>query len=135
MNSFNHYAYGAIGDWLYRSVAGIDTSEAEPGYKKIILRPRPGAGLEWAEGRLETMYGTIVSRWSRTEEGRMEVRATVPANTSAEIVLPGAASTAAVMESGRPLAEAEGLSFAEETPDGVKLTAAAGEYAFAYSLG
>jgi alpha-L-rhamnosidase len=45
MNSFNHYAYGAIGDWLYRIVAGIDTDEAAPGYKHILIKPHPGPGL------------------------------------------------------------------------------------------
>ncbi|MBB6637793.1 family 78 glycoside hydrolase catalytic domain [Cohnella thailandensis] len=134
MNSFNHYAYGAIGDWLYRSVAGIDTDEEQAGYKKIVIRPRPGNGLSWAEGRLKTMYGTIVSRWSKSENGRMEANVTVPANTTAEIVLPGAASAAEVTESGIPLAEAEGIESVEGTESGVKFSAQAGKYSFVYSL-
>jgi Bacterial alpha-L-rhamnosidase. len=134
MNSFNHYAYGAIGDWLYRSVAGIDTDEEQAGYKKIVIRPRPGNGLSWAEGRLKTMYGTIVSRWSKSENGRMEVNVTVPANATGEIILPGAASAVEVTESGGPLAEAEGIASAEETESGLRLSVLSGEYSFAYSL-
>src|SRR5690606_38793207 len=55
MNSFNHYAYGAIGDWLYRCVAGIDTDEGNAGYKHITIRPQPGSELSWADGVLESM--------------------------------------------------------------------------------
>jgi len=55
MNSFNHYAYGAIGDWLYRKVLGIDMDEQYPAYKKSIIKPLPGEGLSFAKGRLETM--------------------------------------------------------------------------------
>ncbi|WP_436756432.1 alpha-L-rhamnosidase C-terminal domain-containing protein, partial [Streptomyces sp. URMC 124] len=67
MNSFNHYAYGAIGDWLYRTVAGIQTVEASPGYKHMVIAPIPGPGLTWAEGSINTMYGPVRSFW-RLEE-------------------------------------------------------------------
>lgn len=131
MNSFNHYAYGAIGDWLYRCVAGIDTDEAEAGYKRVRIRPQPGEGLSWAEGRIETMYGTVVSRWSRGEDGRMEICVVVPPNTAAEIVLPGA-KLESVRESGARLEAAPGLSRAEETAEGVRLEAVSGDYRFTY---
>lgn len=131
MNSFNHYAYGAIGDWLYRCVAGIDTDEAGAGYKRLRIRPMPGEGLSWAEGRLETMYGTVVSHWSRSEEDGVEVRIVIPPNTSAEIVLPGA-SLGEVRENGAAISTANGITSAEQTEEGVRLMAGSGDYRFIY---
>lgn len=88
MNSFNHYAYGAIGQWLYRTIAGIDTGETpdEVGYRKIILRPTVGGGLMHAEGEHFSPYGRIISAW-RIENGRFYYSCTVPPNTSANLYL------------------------------------------------
>ncbi|REE92775.1 alpha-L-rhamnosidase [Paenibacillus taihuensis] len=135
MNSFNHYAYGAIGDWLYRNVAGIHMVEDQPGYKQIRIQPQPGPGLTWAEGKLETMYGTLISRWSREQFGSgggMEVTVVIPPNTRAEIVLPGSASIEDITESGIALADAEGIQNIELTTAGLKLLAASGDYRFVY---
>ncbi len=63
MNSFNHYAYGAVGAWMYRTVAGLDLDPAEPGYRHIIFRPHPGGSLTWAEARLQTAFGETSIRW------------------------------------------------------------------------
>lgn len=87
MNSFNHYAYGAIGDWLYRAVAGIDTDPREPGYKHILLHPRPGPGLTHVRAALESPYGLIVSAW-RIENGRFDWDVTIPPNARATLTLP-----------------------------------------------
>jgi len=88
MNSFNHYAYGAIGEWLYASVAGIDLDAAKPGYKHIIIRPQPGGGLTWARGELLSRYGRIACAW-RIEARRLHVDVTIPPNTTATVTLPG----------------------------------------------
>ncbi|WP_159888617.1 alpha-L-rhamnosidase [Paenibacillus puerhi] len=133
MNSFNHYAYGAIGDWLYRVVAGIQTDERYPGYKRVHIRPTPGAGLEWAEGRLETMHGEVRCRWERTDGDRVDIRVTIPANATGVIRLPLAAVDG-VRESGLPLEQAEGLKVAEESEEGVTLEAGSGDYRFTYVL-
>lgn len=85
MNSFNHYAYGAVGEWMYANIAGIDA--LEPGFRKILIRPQPGGGLTWARGRLESPFGVISTEW-RIENGTFTLRATVPANTEAVIELP-----------------------------------------------
>ncbi|MBX3062736.1 MAG: family 78 glycoside hydrolase catalytic domain [Anaerolineae bacterium] len=87
MNSFNHYAYGAIGAWLYNTVAGIEIDPAQPGYKHSILRPQPGGGLTQAEGKLHTQYGELVSRWE-LKDGVFEWVVIVPPNTSATAYLP-----------------------------------------------
>ena len=89
MNSFNHYAYGAIGEWLYSRVAGIKIDEENPGYKHFILAPHPGGELTYAKASFESMYGTIVSDW-KIEGGKMNYSIEIPANTTAEVVLPEA---------------------------------------------
>lgn len=87
MNSFNHYAYGAIGAWLYNTVAGIEIDPAQPGYKHSILRPQPGGGLSHACGSLKTMYGELVSDW-KLNGGKFEWTVVVPPNTTATAHLP-----------------------------------------------
>jgi alpha-L-rhamnosidase len=92
MNSFNHYAFGAIGDWLYQTVAGIDLDEAQPGYKHIVIRPQPGGGLTWARGRLKSVHGVIESSW-RIEKGeRFHLAVTIPPNATATVNLPDGAT-------------------------------------------
>ncbi|MCM2676270.1 alpha-L-rhamnosidase [Alkalicoccobacillus plakortidis] len=65
MNSFNHYAYGSIGDWLYRKVAGIDCDESKPGFKNIHFEPHFINKLDWAASSLYSMQGKITSRWKK----------------------------------------------------------------------
>lgn len=87
MNSFNHYAYGSIGAWLYNTVAGIEIDPAQPGYKHIILRPHPGGGLTHTTGKLKTLYGQLVSQWT-LNNGVFEWTVVVPPNTTATVFLP-----------------------------------------------
>ena len=89
MNSFNHYAYGSIGAWLYSTVAGIDIDPAEPGYKHILLAPQPGGGLTEATGRLQTLYGELLSQWALLD-GQFNWTITIPPNTRATATLPAA---------------------------------------------
>lgn len=86
MTSFNHYAFGAVADWLHRTVAGL--APAAPGYREISVRPRPGGGLTHAAARLRTPYGLASCSW-RVGGGRLTVEADVPANTTATVALPG----------------------------------------------
>jgi len=85
MNSFNHYAYGAIGDWLYTVVAGI--TPTEPGYKRIKIAPQPGGTLTHARATLRTPYGTLESAWEIKDE-KFSLRVIIPPNTTAEVRLP-----------------------------------------------
>ncbi len=87
MNSFNHYAYGAIGDWIYRTVTGIDTDESGVGYKKITIKPHLTTKLTHAKSEYQTYYGKIVSEW-KTENGKTTFNIEIPANTTATIALP-----------------------------------------------
>jgi alpha-L-rhamnosidase len=89
MNSYNHYAFGSVVAWAYRDLAGIDTSLAGPGYKKIVIHPRPNARVTSAHGEYESVYGKIVSDWQGTPNGPFVLKVTIPANTSADVFLPG----------------------------------------------
>lgn len=88
MNSFNHYAYGSIGDWMYKVIAGIDIDEENPGYKKIRIHPRPGGGISYAKASYHSLYGTIQVSWNISEAGVMTLDVTIPPNTSADVILP-----------------------------------------------
>lgn len=131
MNSFNHYAYGAIGEWLYRHVAGIGPDESEPGFKVVHIKPQPGPGLEWAEAHLETMYGKVASYWRRSEDGGIAVSVTIPANTKGIVILPGAIWNG-LLESGVPAEQVAGIHSMESAESGVRMVLGSGSYQFTY---
>ncbi|MFC8676324.1 family 78 glycoside hydrolase catalytic domain [Streptomyces griseorubiginosus] len=85
MTSFNHYALGAVAEWLHGTVAGLGASE--PGYRGIVFRPRPGGGITWAHAAHESPYGRVEIRWDLDESG-LTVRATVPTGTTARVDWP-----------------------------------------------
>jgi alpha-L-rhamnosidase len=87
MNSFNHYALGSVGEWLYTGVAGIDQAPSSTGYRELVIRPRPG-GLDWAEASYESVRGTVGVRWERSPEG-FRLHASIPPGATATIHLPG----------------------------------------------
>jgi alpha-L-rhamnosidase len=90
MNSFNHYAFGAVGSWLYQVVGGIDLEPTRPGYQHVIIRPRPGGPITWANTALNGPYGRIETRWriDRTEGEHFALDVTIPANSTGTIFLP-----------------------------------------------
>ncbi|MDB6094148.1 MAG: alpha-L-rhamnosidase [Verrucomicrobia bacterium] len=126
MNSFNHYAYGAIGSWLYAVVAGVDIDPAHPGYKHIILEPHPGGELTSARGTLQSMHGEILSAW-KLREGRFEWEVIVPPNTTATARFP-VPKGAKIREGKKSLAASAGISGAKA--GGTTCTLAAGHYKF-----
>jgi alpha-L-rhamnosidase len=107
MNSYNHYAYGAVGDWIYATVAGIDVDPNNPGYKHIRIRPIPGGGITWARAKFHSMHGPIRSSW-RIEGKHFKLDVTIPPNTTATLRLP-ATDAATVTEGGQPLQVANGV--------------------------
>ncbi|WP_270494696.1 alpha-L-rhamnosidase [Eisenbergiella porci] len=86
MNSFNHYAYGAVADWVYEAAAGIQTVEDAPGFARVKIAPQPDSRLDWLEASIETRKGTVRSLWKQ-EEGRIRYEITTP--SPAEIVIAG----------------------------------------------
>jgi alpha-L-rhamnosidase len=93
MNSFNHYAIGAVGEWMWRVIVGLNPDETQPGWKHFHVRPIPGRGLSWVRGEYRSVRGPICSEW-RTENGRFVLNVTVPPNTTATVQLPGKGSKA-----------------------------------------
>ncbi|MDB5325576.1 MAG: alpha-L-rhamnosidase [Phycisphaerales bacterium] len=87
MNSYNHYAYGAVGEWMYARIGGIDLDPAKPAHKHVIVRPIPGGGLTHAKATLESPYGQIASGW-RIDGGTLTLDVTIPANATATITVP-----------------------------------------------
>jgi alpha-L-rhamnosidase len=91
MNSFNHYAYGAVADWLYEVAAGIGQSDASVGFEEPVITPHPDPRLQWFEGALTTKNGEIVSKWIYTKTGEIRYEITVP--TKSQIVIDGRCKT------------------------------------------
>ncbi len=87
MNSFNHYAYGAIGQWMVERIAGLAPDPEHPGYKHFYIQPRLGDPLTLAEAELQTPYGKAKSAWRQSSEGLI-IEAMVPPNTTATLVVP-----------------------------------------------
>jgi alpha-L-rhamnosidase len=160
MNSFNHYAYGSIGEWLYKRLAGLDLDGAVPGFKRIRIEPRfAGRALTYARTAHRSMYGRIETGW-RVDGDRVEVHAFIPPNTTAEVILRGArladlqldanGERAAGLPSVAPTVSRPGVpsdapscGFALPPGDlsvgeddrGVTVTVCSGTYRFAYSIG
>ncbi len=132
MNSFNHYSLGSVGEWLYSSVAGIDLDPAAPGFKRIVVRPRPGAGLDHVRAEYETLYGRVVSAWSRQPGGgALTLNVSVPANATATVYVPAPTGAASVTEGGRPAQQSSGLRFLREEDGCAVYAAESGDYHFA----
>ena len=129
MNSFNHYAFGAVGDWMYQNIGGIDVDPAAPGYRHSRIAPRPGAGLTSASASLETAYGTLQSAW-RLDGERFTLDVTVPANTTAAVTLWNARLDQ-VREGGAGLTAREGIRAARQRGPDVVVDVGSGRYSFA----
>jgi alpha-L-rhamnosidase len=101
MNSFNHYAYGAVGAWMYKSAAGLDLDSEEPGYQHILFRPRPGGSLTWAEASLQTPFGEAAIHWEIVEKS-LRLTLKVPKGARATLLPPpGWASEKKSLEPGQ----------------------------------
>lgn len=119
MNSFNHYSYGAIGNWLYQSAVGI--REAAPGYKKIVIRPHTGGDFTHMEASTITPYGKVAAGWTAENNILQTLSVEIPVNTTAEIYVP-ASSAEAINGSGlTPSGYADGY---------VRFTCGSGKYRF-----
>lgn len=103
MNSFNHYAYGAIGQWMVETIAGLAPDPETPGYAHFFIQPQPGGGLTWASAELATVHGPAGSSW-QIEGDSLIMEAIVPENTTATVVFPrGTPDT--ILWKGRPVGE------------------------------
>ena len=87
MNSFNHYAYGAVADWVYEVAAGIGREKGTAGFDRLVIAPHTDKRLGWLEASVETDNGIVSSKWIYTVDGGVRYEITVP--TSAKIVIDG----------------------------------------------
>jgi alpha-L-rhamnosidase len=139
MNSFAHYAFGAVGEWMFSRLAGIDTDG--PGYKRILIcpcPPTPGSNsghepISWVKAHYDSIHGRIVSNW-RVKDGRFELETTIPANTTATIYLP-TPSTKGITEGGKQVAKASGVELRGEKAGRVALAVGSGSYKFTVPFG
>jgi len=126
MNSFNHYAYGAVSEWIFTTLAGIDTDG--PGFKKIIIRPRPGGGITYAKASYDSIRGKITTHW-RIQGSRFQLELTIPANTTATVFIP-AQKPEDVFESGLPANKSPGVHFLRMQNTSAVFELGSGAYAF-----
>jgi alpha-L-rhamnosidase len=126
MNSFNHYAYGAVGDWMFQHLGGLQI--LEPGYKKSRIAPLVRSGLIHARCRLRTPYGLLASEWESVD-GELRLVATVPPNTSAQVVIP-AASAQSVREGEAFAINAPGVKTFSYQDGQLTLLVGSGRYEF-----
>jgi len=129
MNSFNHYAYGAVGEWMYRVMAGIDIDPGDPGYRHVLIAPRPGGTFTSVRASHDTMHGRVSSAWKR-EGDRLELAIEIPPNARATVRLPWG-RVAVVTEGGQPLDGREGIASSRQEGEAVVVEVGSGTYQFA----
>ena len=134
MNSFNHYAYGAVGEWMYRMIGGLAVDESgEPnsvGFRSVVFRPQPGGGITYSRIAYRSPYGTFSLEW-RIEAGKLHVMATVPPNARARLVLPCAVADVFAPGTGAPTTTSTvipaGIRFLQ-SPEGASALIGSGTY-------
>jgi len=126
MNSFAHYSFGAVYQWMVENIGGIQS--ASPSYKEIVIAPRPDSSLTWADTAYESIRGPIETHWSRKGEG-LRLKVSIPANTTATVRVP-ATDPAQVHESGRPAGRSPGVTFVRMEGDGAIFQVESGAYDF-----
>ena len=89
MNSFNHYAYGAVAAWMFSAMAGIRDAPAAPGFRHFVLAPVPDPRIGSIKAAFRSPYGEIRSAWKYCTNGTWEWSFTIPPNTTATVVVPG----------------------------------------------
>ncbi len=125
-NSFNQYAFGAVGEWMFSTIAGID--QAERGYKSIIIRPQPGGDLSSAEATYNSPRGMISSSW-KIDEGQFYLDVVIPPNTDAFVFIP-TTDAESITEGGMKLDSVEGILNAMKVDDGFGIRIGSGRYRF-----
>jgi len=129
MNSGNHVMLvGDLCTWLFENMAGIKPDPEQPGFKHILMRPEPAAGMRFVKATHRSPYGLIASDWQQ-ERDRFQWRVTVPVNTTATIWVPAAAADR-VTENGRPAAQAPGVTFVKMENDRAVFSVGSGTYRF-----
>lgn len=134
MNSFAHYSFGAVCEWMFTTLAGIDTDGV--GYKRIIIRPSPPSHksnstcepINWVRSHYDSIHGRIVSNW-RNFHGRFQLETLIPPNTTATVFLP-TSNAEGITVNNTPLARARGAKLLRTDGDRAVISLQSGSYAF-----
>jgi alpha-L-rhamnosidase len=126
MNSYNHYAYGAVAEWLYRYAAGIDQSAEDPGFHRIVLHPQFDASLGEVKATYDSSYGPITSNW-KVDGKTIKWDVVIPPNTTGLIYLPGGEATR-ILEGGKDIRQSTGVSPVLKDSHNAIFQAGAGSY-------
>jgi len=130
MNSFNHYAYGAVGSWMYQTLGGINIDPLAPGYSHFLVQVQPGGGFTHARTEHESPYGRIRTNWI-LKGSRMMLTVAIPANSGATVRFPRA-HLADITENGGPVGVGNGVIDARQDAEDSILEVQAGQYTFSY---
>jgi alpha-L-rhamnosidase len=120
MNSFNHYSLGSVGEWMYQNMMGLQIDEERPAYKRMVIHPKPGGGLQYVKGEFRSVYGFVRVEWS-VEGSDLHVKVQIPVNTTATVHIPGV-----VMQMNEP----EGVQRISESADETVYLVESGSYTF-----
>ena len=126
MNSFNHYAFGSVGEWMFAFMAGIDTDG--PGFKRINIRPYPGGSITSVEASYNSIHGLIETKW-KILNGNFLLDITIPANTKATVYIP-AKEPDSIIESGVKASQAEAVQFLRMEEKTAIYAVGSGQYRF-----
>jgi alpha-L-rhamnosidase len=132
MNSFNHYAIGSVGEWLYGSVLGIQPDDRHPGFREFFIRPAIDGTLTWAKGKYHSIMGDIVSEW-RVEGEILHMHLEIPANTVARVSVPST-DARTISESGTPAGKTTGVTLISTDGGAGVFEVGSGVYDFAAPL-
>jgi alpha-L-rhamnosidase len=136
MNSFAHYSFGAVCEWMFSRLAGIDVDVGGAGYYQTLVHPMPPAldsnpehpPIEWVRAHYDSIHGRIATSWRRNKDN-FELDVSIPANTYAAVYLP-TNEIAAITESGKPISKGKGINFISKESGNVKLNIGSGTYHF-----
>jgi len=132
MNSFNHWAFGAVGEWVWRNIAGINPDTTHPGYQHFVIRPQPGGGVTWAKAQYDSIHGRISIDW-KVAEGSIALNVLVPPNTTATVYVP-TQHPSAVKESGRATSQADHVTCLRDEAGAAVYELGSGHYHFTAPL-
>jgi alpha-L-rhamnosidase len=128
-SSRNHIMFGDISAWFYQYLAGIQIDPTKPGFKQIVIRPRPIGDLTWVRAQTQSPYGLVASSWQKTKDG-LTLKVTVPVNATATVYVPLHRGLDAIAENGQPAAKAPGVKLLREDEGYGVFAVGAGEYMF-----
>ena len=132
MNSLNHWAFGAVGEWMWRYVIGLNPDEGHPGWKHFLVAPRPDGGVTWAKGEFNSIRGPIRVDWACNGD-QFTLETVVPVNTTATVILP-ARDLDGISESGKSISNSRALRLVQAQDGFAVLELTSGQYHFKSSL-